>query len=126
MIVSRLIGGLGNQMFQYAAGRSLAVANDFEFKLDVSGFENYKLHNGYELSLFNIQASIANDTEISSLVNVQSRLTRFISRKLGLKNKSHFIEKDFTFDPHFIDIKRAVYIDGYWQSYKYFELIESQ
>lgn len=126
MVISRLIGGLGNQMFQYAAGRSLAVANNCELKLDVSGYKNYTLHNGYELDLFNIQAGLAMDNEISSLVNVQSRWSRFISKKLGLKNKSHLIEKSFSFEPSFFDIKQSIYIDGYWQSYQYFESIKSQ
>jgi hypothetical protein len=126
MVVSRLIGGLGNQMFQYAAGRSLAVANNCGLKLDVSGYKDYTLHNGYDLDLFNIQATVANDDEISKLVYVRSRLARYINKKFGLKNKSHFIEKSFSFDSDFLNIKKSVYIDGYWQSYKYFESIEQK
>lgn len=126
MVISRLIGGLGNQMFQYAAGRSLAIANNCELKLDVSGYKNYTLHNGYELNLFKIQAGIATDVEISDLVKSRSRLSRFISKKLKLKNKSHLIEKNFGYDSSFFEIKRYVYIDGYWQSYQYFESIKSQ
>lgn len=126
MVISRLIGGLGNQMFQYAAGRALAVSNNCDLKLDVSGYKNYKLHNGYELNLFKIQAGIATDVEISDFVKGQSRLSRFISKKLKLKNKSHQIEKNFDYDPSFFEIKRPIYIDGYWQSYQYFESIESQ
>lgn len=126
MVVSRLIGGLGNQMFQYAAGRSLAVANNLDLKLDVSGFENYALHNGYELSLFNIQADIATYKEVSNFVNVNSRLARFLFKKLRFKNKTHFIEKNFTYDPLFFNTKKPVYIDGYWQSYKYFDSIKQQ
>lgn len=126
MVVSRLIGGLGNQMFQYAAGRSLAIANSCELKLDVSDYKNYTLHNGFELDLFNIRAGVATVDEVSSLVNVRSRLFRLLSKKLGLKNKSHFLERSFSYDPDFFNIKNSVYIDGYWQSYKYFESIASQ
>ena len=126
MIISRLIGGLGNQMFQYAAGRSLAIANSCELKLDVSGFENYTLHNGYELDIFNIKAGIANSKEVSRLVSKQSRLMRFVFRKLKIKKSTHFLEKSFTFDHNFFDAKPPVYLDGYWQSYKYFESIEPQ
>ena len=126
MIFSRLIGGLGNQMFQYAAGRSLAIVNNCELKLDISGFENYSLHNGYELDLFDIRADIASAKEISRLVTSQSRLSRFLYRKLNIKKKTHFIEKAFIFDANFFDVKQPVYIDGYWQSYKYFESIELQ
>lgn len=123
MILSRLIGGLGNQMFQYAAGRSLAVKNDCALMLDISGFENYSLHNGYELNTFNIQAGVADVDDISKLMNVQSKLARFFYKKLGVRNKSHFVDKDFVFDSQFYDIKHPVYLDGYWQSYKYFESI---
>lgn len=38
MIISYLMGGLGNQMFQYAAGRSLAIRLNVELKLDVSRY----------------------------------------------------------------------------------------
>ena len=123
MVVSRLIGGLGNQMFQYAAGRSLAVANGCDFQLDVSGYKDYTLHNGFELDLFNIHATVATDEEISSLVSVQSRFSRFMSTRLGLSNQSHFVEKSFSFDRDIFNIRHSVYIDGYWQSYKYFESI---
>lgn len=123
MIISKLIGGLGNQMFQYAAGRALAIANNCDLKLDISGYKSYKLHNGYELDLFNIQASIAKNEEVFGLLKVRSRLFRLVGKRLGLKNKSLMIEKSFAFDPEFFYIKESVYIDGYWQSYKYFESI---
>ena len=123
MVVSRLIGGLGNQMFQYAAGMSLAAANDCDFKLDVSGYKNYTLHNGFELDLFNIHATVATSEEISSIVSVQSRFARFMSTRLGLSNQSHFVEKSFSFDRDIFNIRHSAYIDGYWQSYKYFESI---
>lgn len=126
MVISRLIGGLGNQMFQYAAGRSLAVANNCELKLDASSYKNYRLHNGYELDLFKTQASLATDIEISGFVKGQSRLSMFINKKLKLKNESHLIEKNFGYDPSFFEVNRPIYIDGYWQSYRYFEFIESQ
>jgi hypothetical protein len=126
MIISRLIGGLGNQMFQYAAGRSLAVANNCELKLDISGFKDYTLHNGYELDLFNIKANVANAEDVSGMVNTQSRLMRFIYRKLKVKKSTHFVEQSFTFSSDFFNTEQPVYIDGYWQSYKYFESIESQ
>jgi len=45
MIISHILGGMGNQMFQYAAGRCLARLNKTKLKLDVTGFNNYKLRN---------------------------------------------------------------------------------
>src|SRR6267378_2026020 len=121
MIVVRLIGGLGNQLFQYAAGRALALANGCELRLDISGFNKYALHHGYELGIFNIKAEIANQEDTSVLAGSQSRLARYARRKLNLTRKTHFVERKFAFDPAFFNIKQPAYLDGYWQSYKYLE-----
>lgn len=43
MVITRLIGGLGNQMFQYAAGRRFAHVLGVELKLDIAGFETDKM-----------------------------------------------------------------------------------
>lgn len=60
MIVSRVIGGLGNQMFQYAAGRALSLERSQTLLLDVSGFAGYGLHQEFELQrVFNCPAEIA-------------------------------------------------------------------
>ena len=53
MIISKISGGLGNQLFQYAAGRTVALLNQAELKLDVTEFDEYKLRN-FELFNFNI------------------------------------------------------------------------
>ena len=53
MIISKIIGGLGNQLFQYAAAKALAMHHTTELKLDVSGFDSYKLRN-FELDAFNV------------------------------------------------------------------------
>ena len=58
MIIVKLLGGLGNQMFQYAAGRKLAHVRQVELKLDIAGFENDNLRT-YRLGNFNIQQNFA-------------------------------------------------------------------
>ena len=126
MIVVVVYGGLGNQLFQYAAGRALALKKGCELKLDISAFENYSPHNGFELGLFNIDAQIANPDEISSLVGTQFRLSRLILRKLRLGKKTHIIERSFEFDQNFFNIKPPVLLEGYWQSYKYFNGYDTQ
>ena len=50
MLTVRLVGGLGNQMFQYAAGRALSLERSESLHLDVTGFNGYGLHQGFELS----------------------------------------------------------------------------
>ena len=59
MIISKIKGGLGNRLFQYAVGRAVALHHKVPLKLDLTIFETYKLHNGYRLDQFAIQADIA-------------------------------------------------------------------
>lgn len=123
MIISRLYGGLGNQMFQYAFGRSLAIRNNCELKLDISDFRTYKLHP-YSLSVFAISGTIATDEECDVLKYRKVSLLESAARKiLGKKRKqadSHYIEKSFRFDSEAASLKDGYYLDGYWQSEKYF------
>lgn len=126
MIITKILGGLGNQMFQYAAGRSLALANGSELKLDISGFSTYGLHNGYELDLFQIDADIATIEDLRMLAGAQSKIPQFIRQKLRLTKSSHIKEDGKAFDPSFFKIKEPVYLDGYWQSYEYLEPFKAQ
>ena len=68
MIITKLIGGLGNQMFQYSIARALSLKKNTPFRLDVSGFDNYHLHQGFELSrIFDISAEVASKLEIQGI-----------------------------------------------------------
>ena len=60
MIITKIIGGLGNQLFQYTAGRCLAHLNNTDLKLDVTAFDEYKLRN-FDLFNLNVTAQYAND-----------------------------------------------------------------
>ncbi|MFC1896223.1 hypothetical protein ACFL0Q_06130, partial [Thermodesulfobacteriota bacterium] len=66
MVIVRLMGGLGNQMFQYAAGRSLAEGNEEQLQLDISYFEKDPIRY-YHLNHFNIEECIASTDEIAKL-----------------------------------------------------------
>jgi len=124
MIITRLIGGLGNQLFQYAVGRHLAEIHKTELKIDTSGFETYKLHK-YSLWPFNIQENFASSQEIESLtaqerVGGECTLARLL-RKTLKPAKKHIREKKlFSFDPKILRLPDGVYLDGYWQTEKYF------
>ena len=54
MIIVKIIGGLGNQMFQYAYAKALQQKN-YEVKIDISAFEKYKIHSGYQLDKYDIR-----------------------------------------------------------------------
>src|SRR5260370_39414087 len=66
-VISRLIGGLGNQMFQYATGRALALRRGAALKLDVTGFAAVGAHTKrrYELDSFSIHGRAASDADLA-------------------------------------------------------------
>ena len=73
MIISHIIGGLGNQMFQYAAARALAEHLNQPLLLDVSSFSNYQLHNGFELSrVFAGHKPLATKADLKQVLGWQS------------------------------------------------------
>lgn len=123
MIIVRIMGGLGNQMFQYATGRRLAAIHGAVLKLDISDFKNYTLHD-YGLPAFNIKESIATQEEIRLFKEPEaSSLKKKIKKLVGYPNKlgiSHIRESQYHFDPAILTMHDSVYLDGYWQSEKYF------
>ena len=70
MILVKLRGGLGNQMFQYATGRMLACATGTQLKLDLSWFRlppSDTTPRTYELGAFSLPEHIASFAEIASV-----------------------------------------------------------
>jgi hypothetical protein len=127
MIIVRLIGGLGNQMFQYAAGRALAFRLQVKLKLDVLDFPLYK-RRSYSLSVFDLEESFATEKEVARLkFGRTSWFKKFHVRKGGkeaLPAASYIREKHYHFDPDILELPDGVYLDGYWQSEAYFREIE--
>ncbi len=131
MVITNLIGGLGNQMFQYAAGRALALKYKTSLSLDISGFANYKLHNGFELQrIFNTTAEIASKTDMYRIFGW--KYLPCFRRKLlrpsikALRHKNYAIEPHFHFWQCFHQLNKDSYLQGYWQSEKYFSDAISQ
>ncbi len=120
MIVVKITGGLGNQLFQYAVGLAVAMHHHVPLKLDITTYETYKLHNGYRLNQFNIEAEIATPAEIASLKGANNILCRAL-RKAGLvKGKTYYAEKQRTIYDANVFAEQSRYLDGYWQNEQYF------
>ena len=125
MIITKLIGGLGNQLFQYAVARCLALKRNTELKIDMSSFKEYTLRR-YSLSHFNIIENIASEAEINLLktetATFLERLTSKVLRKPFLF-QSDICERYHHYDPEIMKLPNNSYLDGYWQSEKYFQAI---
>jgi hypothetical protein len=116
---------MGNQMFQYAAGRALALKKRNNFRLDVSDFARYPLHNGFELRrIFNIPEEDATESEVRKILEWQyPKILRTATKRSWMKP---FRATGFIVEPHF-EYWRGIentpddcYLLGYWQSDKYF------
>ena len=128
MITVKLMGGLGNQLFQYAAGRRLALLNNAEMRLDLSSFyvrQKSTTVRHYELQRFNIQATWQQPARFERVLLRLPYLSS-LRQKMLLRGMSCVKEKYYHFDPTFLKLRGNIYLDGYWQSYKYFEDIRSK
>ncbi len=128
MIIIKIQGGLGNQMFQYAMAKSISIKSEDEVKLDISFYPKQTLRK-YELNQFNIEEKIASKKEIIKLAGKENILFK-VKSKLGLttkKPKSYFVEKEiFVFDDKVFRYKSNIYLDGYWQNENYFKDIRNE
>lgn len=132
MIITRLIGGLGNQMFQYAIARSIAHVNKTDIKLDVSVYESHEgwiaLPRHYELKNLNIIENVANMREIEEIKGknrrFQSILEKIPFRSSNRLNCYYKEKEEFYCDSKVFGLKGSIYLEGYFQTEKYFKNIE--
>lgn len=118
MVIVKLYGGLGNQLFQYSAARNLSLRLKTEIKLDLSWYETEELRK-YGLGSFNIVESFAAPEEVSQLTERRG-LLRKVFNKPPVLTPNYIREKKYHFDPSILNLSGNVYLDGYWQSEKYF------
>ena len=128
MVIVQLVGGLGNQMFQYAAARRIANINNTSLKFDISHFKYYQ-DRQYDLDCFNVTQDFATTEEIMRLRGPKTRSFNGLVFKSLEKYKPYYRrryirERHYHFDPEIFKISSDVYLEGYWQSEKYFKDIE--
>ncbi len=134
MIIIKLFGGLGNQLFQYALGRHLALKSALPLFLDAeSGFQNDFYKRTYSLHVFHTQAKLLDTKTVRLLHRFQNPLGRrdklhnWIDKHLKEINPVFIYENHYQFDEAILttEIKPLTYFSGYWQSEKYFKSIEN-
>lgn len=132
MVIVKLMGGLGNQLFQYAAAKKIAINNKTELVIDSNtGFVNDPFKREYSLNKFNIDSKTLN----YNLIYLKLIEFPFINYVLNILikvfsiNRLHLREsQDYCFDEKIIKFKskKNIYLEGYFQSEKYFKDIEKE
>ena len=124
MIIIQMMGGLGNQMFQYALYCQMkSMGKDVKMD-DEAGFIEDRQRDP-ALAVFGITYEKASREEIIKMRDSSPALTAKVRRKLfGRKNHSYF-EESKLFLPQIFDWDN-IYLEGFWQSAKYFSDVEEQ
>ncbi len=125
MIVVRLIGGLGNQMFQYAAAKSLAHHHNTELFLDLTFLskspEGAYTKRKFELNEFNIDAKIADNNILQKFdLDAGKLITKIKSTVPNLFKTLVYNEYGHDFNSFFFKLPQNTYLNGYWQNQSYF------
>jgi hypothetical protein len=129
-LISRIKGGLGNQLYCYAAARRLSLKNNVQLIIDdVSGFKrDYQYQRKYMLDNFNIPCKIATPFErLEPFERIRRGVLKKSSNFKVFENKK-YIEQEFDdYDSRLLNVKLSqdTYIDGLWQSENYFKDIKS-
>lgn len=128
MIVVQLLGGLGNQIFQYALGRRLAHDYGVPLKLDISAFTRYTLRS-YRLNAFNTVHDLATTADMWRLPALPSMYFNALETRLGRgvsllrRQRKVICETEYHFYAPVLDAGANVYLQGYWQNERYFKSI---
>jgi hypothetical protein len=125
------MGGLGNQMFQYAAAKSLAINRKTPLKIDLSFLlENHLAqeftYRKYELNKFALNIEPIGKNELDKFLGKTK--SSGLSHKLKNLINPYIIyeESNLDFDPSVLNLSSNTYLDGYFQSEKYFFNISDQ
>jgi len=120
LIAVKLQGGLGNQLFQYAAGFALAKKLNCNLILDAR-FLGLGANRIYQLSNLKISGKLADFPNLNYFpLESTERQAKNLARNPRQSFK-HAQEPYFHYWEGFNSLKKRTYLDGYWQSAKYFE-----
>ncbi len=129
-VIARVKGGLGNQLFCYAAARRLALVNNAELVIDdMTGFvRDRQYRRKYLLDHFRIPGRKATPAEkLEPFERARRAVLKWLNRNRPFHNKRYLEQEGLNFDPRLLDYKvqDTVYLDGLWQSEWYFKDVEA-
>lgn len=125
MIIIKLKGGLGNQLFQYAAGRAIALHNSDILKIDNTDYtegnqcQKKETLRSFDISDFMITTQIASKSEVNKIkypLKYISKIQRNIKQKIF---RQHYVD----WHPNVFEMAENLYVEGYFQTEKYFKHI---
>lgn len=132
MIISRLQGGLGNQLFQYAAGREIATLLNRPHSIDISLLQRPSSGDtprNFELGLFSENSRLLTEQELSDIGIIgPSRFTRLLG-DIGISYKGVLYLRDKLRNyPSDLIYKngKIVVLDGFWASESFFPNIAAE
>jgi hypothetical protein len=130
MIIVRLMGGLGNQMFQYAAGRRLANKNRSKVLLDLSWFDSIASEDTprhFELECFRFEKNyIRPDKYVLASPEKNLKVAAYNYTKGLIKPRVlNYMQKGHKFDPAVLSLNGNVCLTGWWQNEGYFKDIRA-
>ena len=116
-------GGLGNQMFQYALALKQQQMGK-TVKIDITKYATHHWHNDFELDMvFGLTCPFADSREIKELGYLKANRWTELLRRTPFVKKTIYTHEEYTFDPQVFELDGR-YIEGYWQSERYFSDIE--
>jgi hypothetical protein len=129
MIYVKLLGGLGNQMFQYAMGRKLSILHQSSMRFEVDGLKaGEDIRTTYELGIFNIpKIDFAKREEIFPFRRKTIFKSEFLCQVVNyLQKRSMIVESGhLPFSQKFVDDSTTnCYVRGLWQTEKYFNDVQ--
>lgn len=122
-LIIRLKGGLGNQLFIYAFGYSLAKKNSYNLLLDyLSGFaRDYEYKRFYLLNNFQLTGELASKKEmLFPFERLKRGLLKFHNFFLSNNKKYYLTEKNYEETDRIKFSYDKIYFDGLWQKKSYF------
>jgi hypothetical protein len=125
VIIVRIHGGLGNQMFQYATGRAIAVRTGAKLRFE-TGMYNPSHLGRYDLDRFETTGDVVPTFVAARVLRPMARLAGSPGApRVSYVNAFHkvhrvYVQRSFDFDPQVLRLRAPLYLIGYWQSERYF------